>query len=180
MQPLTLHLSLKKNLETMRTKNPLALLIGWIALAFTPNPEARAADSRPADATVQQTGAITGRISNVATRRNLQGARVEIQGQGQVAFTDAEGIYRFSPVNPGTVNLAVSYTGLNSEVIPVVVGTGAPTTRDVGLTSDIYTLSKFVVSGEREGNALAITMQRLSTGVKDPGANDHRVLRWHP
>src|SRR6185295_4853212 len=35
-----------------------------------------------------------------------------------------------------------------------------------GLTADIYTLGRFVVSGEREGNAQAITLQRLSAGVK--------------
>lgn len=47
------------------------------------------------------------------------------------------------------------------------VTAGSTNRQDVGLTADIYTLSKFVVSGEREGNALAITLQRNSTGVRN-------------
>lgn len=115
---------------------------------------------------------LTGRVSNAGTGRNLQGARVEIQGTNQVAYTDFEGVYRFSQVPPGSVNLAVSYTGLTPQVVPVVVGTGSPNRRDVELTSDVYTLSKFVVAGEREGNALAITAQRQSTGVKSIVSSD--------
>ena len=39
--------------------------------------------------------------------------------------------------------------------------------RDIGLTAEIYKMEKFTVAGEREGNALAITLQRQSDGVKN-------------
>ena len=156
----------------MRSKNPLALLIGWMALALTPNPEARAADSRPANATVQQTGSITGRVTNAATGKPLEGARVELPGRGRATTADSTGEYRFTEVAPGTVTLSVSYTGLNTADEPVTVNSGAPTRRDVGLTADIYRMSKFVVSGEREGNAEAITLQKQSSGVKNVVSTD--------
>ena len=38
--------------------------------------------------------------------------------------------------------------------------------KDISLTSDIYVLDQFVVPGEREGNALAITQQRNAPNVK--------------
>lgn len=110
---------------------------------------------------------LTGQISNAATKRNLEGARVEIQGTGRVAFTDSEGIYRFTGLAPGAVSLVVSYTGLNQEIVPVDVRPDGSAHRDVALTSDVYVMGQFVVPGEREGNALAITLQRRSDGVKN-------------
>ncbi|MBI4621599.1 MAG: TonB-dependent receptor [Verrucomicrobia bacterium] len=55
---------------------------------------------------------------------------------------------------------------MDEQVIPVPITAGATVIKDVPLTSSIYQLDKFVVSGEREGNAQAITIQRQSTGVK--------------
>lgn len=40
------------------------------------------------------------------------------------------------------------------------------------VTSSIYQLTEFVVSGEREGNALAITAQRNAANVKNVVALD--------
>ena len=56
--------------------------------------------------------------------------------------------------------------------MPVQVTSTATVRQNVGLTSDIYQLSKFVVSGEREGSAQAITLQRNSDGVKSIVAAD--------
>ncbi len=109
--------------------------------------------------------ALTGTVTNTATGLNLEGARIVMQGTGRETTTDRQGVYRFDNVAPGSVTLSVSYTGLNTIEVPVQI-TAGPTHKDVGMTSDIYTLSKFVVSGEREGNAQAITLQRNSTGIK--------------
>jgi TonB-dependent receptor len=52
--------------------------------------------------------------------------------------------------------------------VPVTISDRGGTVRhDIGLTSDIYRMDKFVVGSEREGNAKAITLQRLSDGVKN-------------
>jgi TonB-dependent receptor len=112
-------------------------------------------------------GTLVGQVQNTATKTYLQGARVEIQGTGRVEITDSEGFYRFTHVPPGPVTLVASYTGLKTEVIQLNVAATGPTRRDVGLTSDIYVMGQFVVSGEREGNALAITLQRHSDGVRN-------------
>src|SRR5258706_687706 len=109
---------------------------------------------------------LTGTVTNEATGRTLEGATVAIKGTTREVVTDRLGAYRFDNVAPGSVTLSVSYTGLTTAEVSVSVATGAPTIRNVGLTSDIYQLSKFVVSGEREGSSQAITLQKLSEGVK--------------
>ena len=115
---------------------------------------------------------LTGTVTNSATGRTLEGASVAIKGTGREVITDRQGTYRFDNVAPGSVTLSVSYTGLTTQEVPVVVVSGAPNLQNVGLTADIYMLNKFVVSGEREGNAQAITLQKLSAGVKSIVSTD--------
>jgi TonB-dependent receptor len=109
---------------------------------------------------------LTGTVTNSATGQNLEGARVVLKGTNRETFTDSQGVYRFSDVAPGNVVLSVSYTGLTTVDSPATITAGGRSQHDVGLTADIYQLSKFVVSGDREGNAQAITLQRMSDGIK--------------
>lgn len=111
-------------------------------------------------------------MTNAATGKPLEGARIELQGTGRVTTADSTGEYRFTEVAPGSATLSVSYTGLNTIQVPVSVTTGTSARHDVGLTSEIYRLSEFVVSGEREGNAQAITLQKQSLGVKNVVSTD--------
>lgn len=115
---------------------------------------------------------LTGVVTNSATGRALEGARVILREAEREAITDKEGVYRFIDVAPGTVTLTVYYTGLNPVEISVEMTPGSSNRHDVGLTADIYKLDKFVVSGERESNALAITLQRRSTGIKNVVSTD--------
>lgn len=117
-------------------------------------------------------GTVTGTVTNSATGGTLEGARVVLQGTNREVTTDSFGGYRITNVPPGPVVLSVSYTGLKTVDVPVTVETGAPTRQDIGLTADIYLMSKFVVGSEREGNAKAITLQRLSEGVKNVVSTD--------
>jgi hypothetical protein len=117
-------------------------------------------------------GSLIGRVTNAATGKPLEGARVELKETGRVTDVDSTGEYRFTDVAPGAVTVSVSYTGLNTVDDTVSVKSGAPTRHDVGLTADIYRLSKFVVSGEREGNAMAIQLQRKSDGVQNIVSTD--------
>ena len=114
---------------------------------------------------------LTGIVTNSATGRTLEGASVAIKGTDRETVTDRSGAYRFDGVAPGPVTLTVSYTGLKTVETPVVISSG-PQVQNVGLTADIYMLSKVVISGEREGNAQAITLQKLSAGVKSIVSTD--------
>lgn len=115
---------------------------------------------------------LSGRVSNAATKNNLEGARVEIQGRGLVTYTDSEGVYRFAGVELGVVKVAVSYTGLDTAVVPITLGADGAAWRDVALSSDVYVMGQYVVAGEREGNSLAITLQRQAMNVKNVVSSD--------
>ena len=105
-------------------------------------------------------------MSNAATKFSLEGAIVQLDGTPHSARTERDGTYRFS-VPPGTYNMTVSYTGLDPQTESVTVQSGATARKDFGLSAEIYKMNAFTVSGEREGNALAITLQRQAPNVKD-------------
>lgn len=115
---------------------------------------------------------LTGTVTNSATGRTLQGARVVIKNANLETDTDTQGVYRFENVSAGNALMTVSYTGLSSTDVSLVITASASNRRDVGLTANIYRLDKFVVAGEREGLAQAITLQKLSDGVKNVVSTD--------
>ena len=123
-----------------------------------------AADSR--------TGALTGTVSNAATAANLEGAEVTLQPGNITVLTARDGRFVLPQVAPGVYTLTVSYSGLDPKSVEARVTPGTTASYDVGLSSQVYQLSKFVVEGEREGNALAITQRRNSGNVKEVISSD--------
>src|SRR6185436_14955829 len=97
----------------------------------------------------------------------LEGAKVEVPALGATALTDNTGRYVLSGVPVGTHELVVSYIGLDPSRAQVVVAAGQRAVRDFELSSGIYRLDAFKVTGEREGDALAITAQRNAQNVKN-------------
>jgi TonB-dependent receptor len=117
-------------------------------------------------------GAVAGAVSNAATRNLLEGARVEIPALGLGTLTDAGGRYTLAPVPAGAHEIVVSYLGLDAQRAAVTVPPDGRVTRDFDLTAAIYRLAEFRVVGEREGDAAAITAQRLSTNLRQIAATD--------
>ena len=155
----------------MKRKPLVGRLIGSIALALALAHPAAAADGASA-AAGQSTGIITGSISNSATRNLLEGARVEVPALGLTALTDNTGRYVLTGVPAGTHEISVSYIGLDASTGQVTVAAGQRAVRNLELTSNIYRLDAFKVTGEREGDALAITAQRNASNVKNIVAMD--------
>ncbi len=118
------------------------------------------------------TGTLTGTVSNAATRNLLDGARVEVRSLGLSAVTDATGRYVLDDVPAGTHELVATYLGLDDQRHTITVAAGARATRDFDLTSGVYRLQAFTVTGEREGAAAAITAQRNATNLKNVAAMD--------
>ncbi|MSU50820.1 MAG: TonB-dependent receptor [Opitutus sp.] len=111
-------------------------------------------------------GIVRGQVSNAATGSFLQGAVVELAGANRSVITDREGRYQFGDVPVGSATLVVSFSGLDTQRVALSVGAGVSAVRDIALTSEIYKLDKFTVAGEREGTALAETLQRQAANVK--------------
>lgn len=157
-------------MKSMQPKNPLSLLGALLAFLLAPPVAVNGADLA-GGTTSPQTGTIMGRVNNVATSANLEGALVQLEGTGFSIRTEREGAYRLQ-VPAGNYTLLVSYTGLDAQSQAISVQAGATVVRDISLTSEIYKLSPFRVSGEREGNALAITLQRQADNVKNVVSSD--------
>jgi iron complex outermembrane receptor protein len=60
-----------------------------------------------------QTGSISGRVTD-ESKKTLPGASVSIKGTGKSTSTDANGNFKLSGVNKGTVTLTVSFVGYTS------------------------------------------------------------------
>src|SRR4051812_52114 len=123
-----------------------------LVLSCLASASALVADASSQEQSLARQTSLAGVVTNAATGRALEGARVVLGTTGRDTFTDQTGSFRFNGISPGPVVMRVSFTGLNAVDVPVDVPPGVRTQRDVGLTADIYTMGKFVVSGEREGN----------------------------
>jgi iron complex outermembrane recepter protein len=163
----------------MKTKNPVFLLIGWIVPVMGPTQVTGAADSGQPSVTEitsgsvsnRAAGIVSGRVSNQATGDFLPGAIVRVEGMNAGVSTDRDGYFNIS-VPAGERMLLVQFTGLDTARIVVNVESGKRIERDVPLTSEIYKLEKFSVTGIREGTALAIQLQRNALNAKTVAATD--------
>ena len=133
----------------------VGLCLGSIAPQFMP--AARAAE----------TGVIAGSVSNSATRNQLEGAVVAVPSLSISTLTDNSGRYTLPNIPTGTHEIVVTYIGLDPMRQTITVGAGLRASRDFELTTGIYKLETFKVTGEREGNAAMITEKRNADNVKD-------------
>lgn len=117
-------------------------------------------------------GSISGTVSNTATGNLLEGARVEIAALGLSVLTDETGRYVLPAVAAGAQELTVSYIGLDTAKAQVNVAAGQRAVRNFDLTTALYQLDAFKVTGEREGGAAAITAQRNAENLKNVVAMD--------
>jgi iron complex outermembrane receptor protein len=136
----------------------VAALVGMLGIATV----ARAAEA----------GILSGTVSNAATRNLLEGAKVDIPQAGLSALTDNTGRYVLTGVPAGSHEVVVSYIGLDPAKSQINVTAGQRVVRDFDLTTSIYQLDAFKVTGEREGGAAAITAQRNADNLKNIVAMD--------
>ena len=123
------------------------------------------------EALAQARGFIVGQISNAATSAFLEGAEISVVGSSAVVLTDRVGSFEIA-LNPGPATLVINYTGLETKRVTVVVTEGVKRVENIALSSGIYKLEAFTVSGPREGGAAAITKQREAANVKNVVASD--------
>ena len=115
---------------------------------------------------------LTGTVSNTATGNLLEGARVEVPQLGLSALTDNTGRYVLSGLPAGAHEIVVTYTGLDAARQRLAFTGGQRAQQNFDLTTGIYKLQEFKVTGEREGAAAAITAQRNADNVKNIVAMD--------
>lgn len=115
-------------------------------------------------------GRISGRVALKATDNYLRDALVEIPLLNQKVRTDEFGFYSFPRVPAGTHVLVANYIGLDEQRKTVELGENADLTADFDLTSEVYTLETFTVSGSRESTAASLARQDAAENVKSVAA----------
>ncbi len=128
--------------------------------------DARAATPAPAG------GVLTGWVCNAATGNLLPGATVQLPALGRTERTDDTGRYTFRGLPAGDYEIVASYAGLDLVRDRIAVPASGTVQRNFDLTSGVYQLGAFTVSGQREGAAAAITLQRNADNVKNIVAMD--------
>lgn len=144
-----------------RARAALFLLPALIGISFAPTVTAQTAP-----------GSISGRVSQTETGASLQGATVDLIELNRQVTTERDGGFSFPGVPAGSYTLRVRYTGLDPQNQAVAVASGERAVVEFRLTSTVYQLSEFVVAGEREGSAAAITLQRQAPNVKTVLSSD--------
>ena len=138
-----------------------------------------------AAAATPKTGAIEGRVYNVATGANLELARLTVEGTVLETFSDSDGRFRIVNVPAGTAQVKVFYTGLGGSTQTITVAAGQTTQHDLPLSASGQKLAatvdgtpikldKFVVGDSREmsGTAIAINEQRFAPNMKSVVSTD--------
>jgi iron complex outermembrane receptor protein len=165
------------------SKTTIALLAGCLALAGISAPALAAPAPAPSGAPSQATGAITGRVQNIATSQYLNNARVTLKGTNNIVFTDKTGTYRLVNVPAGPATVEVFFTDLDLATISVNVPPGGSVERNVDLTSVVrygqqgdgtIKLDAFVVAQDKETDAQAIATneQRFAPNIKNVLSTD--------
>jgi len=112
----------------------------------------------------QQTGQISGRVSDADTKEYLPGANVMLRGTGMGASTDRVGAFRIFNVPAGDYEIVVRYIGYEETAVPVTVGSGA-ITKDISLKPSVVQLSGIQITGLRQGQNKALNIQKSSDNI---------------
>ena len=127
----------------------------------------------PGFAQASATGVVTGTVANENSRQFLNNAEVRVAGTSLTTLTDSSGSFRLANVPAGPQEILVTYAGLDSASRSVTVVPGETQRLAFALKSEIYELERFVVGGDREGQAKAINDQKNADHIKSIVASDN-------
>ena len=111
---------------------------------------------QPAQAT---TGTITGRIIETGTQRPLSDAQVVVVGTQRGALSNAEGTFRITGVQPGTVTIRAQRIGYSPATQTVAVTANAEATANFMLSPTAIQIDEVVVTATGE------TQRKRESGV---------------
>lgn len=123
-------------------------------------------------ALVAQTGVVTGKVTDRATRQPVADAQVVITGTALVTQTSKEGDYRISNIPAGRVNIGVFRLGYKALGDTVRVTAGGTVTKNFDMVSSLVTLSEVVVTGtagnqERRAQSAQVASVNAAQLIKD-------------
>lgn len=119
----------------------------------------------PAASYAQQSGSLSGRVSQLESGKSLGGAIVSVQNTNFRHATDKNGQYTLSSLPVGSYFVDVSYVGLEAETREVQIRSSQTTELNVTLASKVIELESFTVQAAISGQAIAINQQKSANGI---------------
>lgn len=114
-----------------------------------------------------QLTSVTGVVRNANTGQTLQGVSITVAASDRETTTDEFGRFMIGGLADGEHVLNFNYIGVDPVSRSIVVKGGEAVVLTVEMSSGIYELPEFVVSGQREGNAAALVRQKTADNVKN-------------
>ncbi|MBL0940565.1 MAG: SusC/RagA family TonB-linked outer membrane protein [Gemmatimonadaceae bacterium] len=137
----------------------------------------------PASALQAQTGTISGKVTDAATKTPLADVRVVISGTAFETTTNREGEYRLLNVRPGLTGVSSFRIGYKAKQDTARVVAGQTVTLDLEMTQSVINLSEVVVTGtagnqERKAQAALVASVSAADVIKDaPVTNVANMLQ---
>ncbi|RZM33312.1 MAG: TonB-dependent receptor, partial [Sphingomonas sp.] len=128
-------------------------------------------------------GAVEGRVLNTVTGEFVRNADIRVAGMGIATTSDDDGSFRLSDLPAGEAVIAVSYAGLESAQVHVVVAPDQVARQDFALrppsygASDSDAAQTVTVVGRRQGQAAAIMERRAAVNAKTVVSADNYGLQ---
>ncbi len=126
-----------------------------------------------------QDGTLRGKIIDAETGEPLIGATVVVTGTTRGTISDFDGNYSFTGLEPGTVDITISYISYDPQNFPgVEIKPGQVTVLNANLGQATVALSEVVVAARRQTRTEAAlqVMQRKSATVLD-GISSQQISR---
>mgnify|MGYP006326610629 FL=1 len=123
----------------------------------------------------QQTGSISGRITDKANNEELIGANVLILGTTVGTSTDIDGKFNIGGLSEGTYTIKISYISYNSVTVEnILVKSGVSTKVDVSLESTTTELEEVIVTAEalKNSETSVLKIQKNSANIVDGFSGD--------
>ncbi len=136
------------------TKRCFRLVLSLAILAFSLN------------ASAQEKGLVSGVVKDESTGKALPGATVRIKGTYTGASTKIDGSFDLF-VDPGTIELEISFIGNETKVETVVVEAGDTKYVEISLGPDVQQLDEVTVTATLEGQMRALNQQKSADNLKN-------------
>jgi TonB-dependent receptor len=121
----------------------------------------------------QTEGEIAGRVYDAASNEYLPGANIMLEGTTYGASSDRDGLFRILNVPAGTYILTTSYIGYEDYTIEVTLPEGTKRViQELPLTLGYVLGDEIVITGERQGQAKALSIQKTAANIKNVVSQD--------
>jgi hypothetical protein len=113
----------------------------------------------PSSGSAQETGSLSGRLIDAASRAPIADVVVRLRGMAGGALSDANGRFLLDGLTPGPHVVLLDHIGYGEHVRAVVIEAGVDLRLQIQLTAQVVQLDSLVVEGRTE-----LEERRISTG----------------